>query len=80
LTESDATLHPVGEAQNEPNQNPFLAYPTEGRGIGARMGSVFGGISLPSIGMPNMFRLAIIFGVIIVVVIIAGFLLMFFKK
>ena len=34
LNKSEAESSPVGEGQNEPNINPYLERPTEGRKIG----------------------------------------------
>ena len=34
LSKEDADSEPVGEAQEEPNENPFLKKPTAGRGFG----------------------------------------------
>lgn len=34
LAKEDADGEPVGEAQEEPNENPFLKKPTAGRGFG----------------------------------------------
>ena len=47
LLKEDADQNPVGEAQNEPNTNPFLKKPTAGRGLGDAMSAV--GLSMPSI-------------------------------
>jgi hypothetical protein len=80
LTKAEAELNPVGEERNEPNRDPFLAVPIEGRGVGSRLGAMLGGFSLPSIGLPNMYKLALWIGIAVIVVIIGGFLLMFFKK
>lgn len=33
VTKEEADNHPVGEAQDEPNENPQLEKPTEGRGV-----------------------------------------------
>lgn len=33
VTKEEADNHPVGEAQDEPNENPRLEKPTEGRGV-----------------------------------------------
>ena len=43
LTKEDAEAEPVGEAQEEPNENPFLKKPTAGRGFGDSLG--LGGFS-----------------------------------
>ena len=36
----DANQDPVGEAQDEPNKDPFLKKPTAGRGLGDALSSV----------------------------------------
>jgi len=41
LPKEEADGDPVGEAQEEPNQNPWLKKPTAGRGLG----EAFGGMS-----------------------------------
>jgi hypothetical protein len=33
VTKEEADNHPVGEAQDEPNENPQLEKPIEGRGV-----------------------------------------------
>lgn len=55
----------VGEAQNEPNRDPYLEKPTEGRGALAILKS-FG---LPKITLPkfNLFRNLIICAVILMI-------------
>jgi len=47
ILKEDANSDPVGEAQEEPNKNPFLKKPTAGRGLGDALAAV--GISMPSI-------------------------------
>jgi len=47
LLKEDANADPVGEAQEEPNKNPFLKRPTAGRGLGDALAAV--GLSVPSI-------------------------------
>lgn len=37
LSKTEAELSPVGEAWDEPNENPKLEKPTEGRGVGDRI-------------------------------------------
>ena len=34
IPKSEAEMAPVGEAWDEPNENPYLQKPTEGRGVG----------------------------------------------
>ena len=40
LLSDDANQDPVGEAQDEPNKDPYLKRPTAGRGLGDAMSSV----------------------------------------
>lgn len=47
LTVEDANQDPVGEAQNEPNKNPYLKRPTAGRGLGDAIAAL--GISVPNV-------------------------------
>lgn len=47
LAKDDAKADPVGEAQDEPNKNPFLKKVLVGRGLGDAMGAI--GISAPSL-------------------------------
>ena len=42
LTKEDADAEPVGEAWDEPNENPFLKKPTAGRGLGAALSGLGG--------------------------------------
>ena len=54
VTKEEADNHPVGEAQDEPNENPTLARPTEGRGLLAYLKGSWLDISkwsLPSFGL-----------------------------
>lgn len=51
LTIDQAEMNPVGEAQEEPNVNPKLIAPTEGRGYGDAIGSALSGI-IPDIALP----------------------------
>jgi hypothetical protein len=51
LNRMEANAAPVGEAWDEPNENPTLIKPTEGRGLGDRFASFglsLGGWSWPS--------------------------------
>jgi len=80
VSKSEAEVNPVGNGQEEPNRDPVLVAPIEGRGFGARVGSLFGGISLPSFSLPSIYKYAIYFGIALLLIIVAGFLLMFFKK
>ena len=45
VTMEDALGEPVGEAQEEPNENPFLKKPTAGRGLGAMLAGIGGGFN-----------------------------------
>jgi len=45
VTKEDAEGEPVGEAQEEPNENPFLKKPTAGRGLASMLAGI-GGFSL----------------------------------
>ena len=47
MRKEDANQDPVGEAQNEPNKNPFLKAPTAGRGLGDALAA----IGIPSISL-----------------------------
>ena len=49
---SEAEQNPVGEAWDEPNENPKLVKPTDGRGLGARFQSAVG-IDLSKIKLPS---------------------------
>ena len=44
---SEAENDPVGEGREEPNKDPFLKEPEEGRGLGDRLAGI--GISLPDV-------------------------------
>ena len=47
ISKEEAKGDPVGEAQKEPNKNPFLKTPTAGRGLGDALAAI--GVSVPSI-------------------------------
>jgi hypothetical protein len=47
LMKEDAKQEPVGEAQNEPNKNPWLKKPIAGRGLGDAVAAI--GFSVPAI-------------------------------
>ena len=47
LLKADANQDPVGEAQDEPNKDPFLKRPTAGRGLGDALAAL--GIEMPDI-------------------------------
>ncbi len=73
IPQSEAEGKPVGEAQEEPNRDPYLERPTEGRGVGDFLkGTAFGRFSFPAIGR----LIKIILGIIIAVVLI---LILFIK-
>ena len=40
LPKEDANAEPVGEAQDEPNENPYLKKPTAGRSLGDLLGGL----------------------------------------
>ena len=44
---SEAENDPVGEGREEPNKDPFLKEPEEGRGLGDRLAGI--GISMPDV-------------------------------
>ena len=46
LPKEDADAEPVGEAQEEPNENPFLKKPTAGRGVASMFGAISLGLDL----------------------------------
>ena len=56
LPKAEADENPVGEAWDEPNVNPKLIKPTEGRGFGDRLAAI--GLGFPNISLPkfNFFR------------------------
>ena len=80
LNKADADLSPVGEAQDEPNDNPKLEKPIEGRGMGHRILAVTG-IDVSNISLPkvNFFRNFIIIGIVFGVVILVLIIIMFLK-
>lgn len=80
IPKNEAELSPVGEAQDEPNDNPKLDKPTEGRGVGDRLLAATN-IDLGSLKIPqvNFFRNFIIIGVIFGVVVIVLLVIMFLK-
>lgn len=47
LLKADANQDPVGEAQEEPNKDPFLKKPTAGRGLGDAFAAL--GIEMPDV-------------------------------
>jgi len=55
LFKEDAENDPVGEAQDEPNHDPALTKPTEGRGWGDTLSGL--GLSMPDIALPDFFGL-----------------------
>lgn len=79
LPKAEADGQPVGEAQEEPNENPKLEKPTEGRGFVDKLAGA--GLNLGKIKMPkiNMFRNFLIIGGVVVVVFLILVLLIFFK-
>ena len=80
LTQSEADQSPVGDAQEDPNEDPKLVRPVEGRGYGAVLQGM--GFKLPKITLPtfDMFRKIMILVIVIVLLGFIAFLLMYFKK
>lgn len=80
ISKTEAEGAPVGEAWDEPNENPRLEKPSEGRGFGDRMAGV--GLDLGKLKLPkfNLFRNLMIVGGIVGVVILVLIVLMFLKK
>mmetsp|Transcript_3157 Transcript_3157/g.3062 ORF Transcript_3157/g.3062 Transcript_3157/m.3062 type:complete len:246 (+) Transcript_3157:1660-2397(+) len=78
IPKAEADAEPVGEAQDEPNVNPKLEKPTEGRGFGEALNAI--GIDVGAIKLPkfNMFRNLLIFGVVAGVIFLILIVLMFF--
>ncbi len=65
VTKEEAESHPVGEAQDEPNENPRLEKPTEGRGLMAYMKGSFldpSKWSLPGFGLFTLLKYAMLMG------------------
>ena len=62
VTKEEADNHPVGEAWDEPNENPRLEKPTEGRGLFAFLGS-FSGFSLPNFGLFFLLQMVLLLGI-----------------
>jgi hypothetical protein len=71
---------PVGEAQDDPNDNPRLEKPTEGRGFKDKLAATVFDIGKISVPKFNMFRNMMIVGVVAVVIIIILIVIMFLKK
>ena len=80
IPKSEAEMSPVGEAQDEPNENPKLEKPTEGRGLVSQFQSLTN-FDLGSLKMPNFnfFRNFIIIGVVFGVVVTVLVVIMFLK-
>eukprot|EP00347_Sterkiella_histriomuscorum_P019272 403342282 len=80
ISKQEAEQQPVGEAQQEPNENPRQEVPVEGRGIKDAFLSATN-LDVGKFRMPkfNMFRNFIILGVIVAVVIIVLILIMFLR-
>ena len=53
LFQQEAENDPVGEARDEPNQNPVLKEPPEGRSLGDMLAGL--GVGLPDIAIPDVF-------------------------
>ena len=80
LSKAEAESSPVGEAQDDPNENPKLEKPTEGRGIADKIITVTN-VDVSKFRLPklNMFRNFIIIGIVFAVVVIILILIMFLK-
>lgn len=80
IHKTEADLKPVGEGWDEPNENPKLERPTEGRRIGDRILATTN-IDVSKIQLPqvNVFRNFIIIGVIFGLVVIVLLIIMFLK-
>ena len=80
VTSDEADLHPVGEAQKEPNINPFLIKPTEGRAYSEQLASNLSGI-IPEFELPKFDFYRNVFIILIVAICIGCimFLMMYFK-
>jgi hypothetical protein len=63
VTKAIADANPVGDAQDEPNQDPYLEKPTAGRGLADFFASSGGGRGL-------FFYLKVILGVVAVVLVV----------
>ena len=79
IPKAEADAKPVGEAWDEPNCDPFLEKPTEGRGLAdalmAATGINFAGLSLPSFNFMRTFIIiGVVFGVVVMVLIVIMFL------
>ena len=65
VTKEEANNHPVGEAQDEPNENPQLEKPTEGRGLGAYLKGSFLDVSrwsLPGFSLFSLLKYGLLLG------------------
>ena len=64
IQKSEANSDPVGEAQDEPNKNPFLKKPTAGRGLGDALAAI--GIEVPEVNWNpfGKFIYIIVFGMV----------------
>ncbi len=80
IPKAEADLKPVGEGWDEPNENPKLEKPIEGRRVGDRLMAAtnidVGKLALPQV---NFFRNFVIIGVIFGVVVIVLLIIMFLK-
>lgn len=65
VTKEEAENHPVGDAQDEPNENPKLERPTEGRGLGAYLKGSFLDVSrwsFPKFGFFSLLKYGLLLG------------------
>jgi hypothetical protein len=80
LAQADAESNPVGDAQDEPNEDPVLVKPTEGRGYTDALKGIGMNVSLPKINFQFDFYKKIMIAIVVIVILaIIGFCLMYFK-
>lgn len=75
----EAEGNPVGEAWNEPNENPRLEKPMLGRGFKDKLAATAIDVSKFKIPKLNMFRNFMIIGIVALVVIVVLIIIMFLK-
>jgi len=65
VTKEEAENNPVGDAQDDPNENPTLEKPTEGRGFGAFFKGSFLDVSrwsFPKFGLFTLLKYGLLLG------------------